>query len=80
MTTSTFDRYHLTIEKFKREAVKLVGQSGPSKADIARNLGISWARIAINRICCVLGAIAVGRAGSHGKLYMPAPAVVQTGS
>lgn len=27
-------------EEFKREAVKLVGQSGVSKADIARDLGI----------------------------------------
>lgn len=33
-------------EEFKREAVKLVDQSGASKADIARDLGISGSLLA----------------------------------
>lgn len=33
-------------EEFKREAVKLVSQSGSTKADIARDLGISGSLLA----------------------------------
>jgi transposase len=33
-------------EEFKREAVKLVAQSGSSKADIARDLGVSGSLLA----------------------------------
>jgi transposase-like protein len=33
-------------EEFKREAVRLVDQSGSSKADIARDLGISGSLLA----------------------------------
>ena len=56
MATDTFDRYHVTIGGFswhvnvgrflKNLSAKLVDQSGASKADIARDLGISGSLLA----------------------------------
>lgn len=59
-------------EEFKREAVKLVGQPGASKAAIARDLGIGIGANLLGRWCRdanVDAEVAVGREKVSAQEY-----------